>query len=108
VGELDGHEQVEGFPDEHGERPVAQLPAVAVGTVDDAAAPQGSEPLEVGQLVGHTGGQHQPAGLLVGAICELDHERVLLAGDARDRGVHDGDDVVAGELTAGDGTQLAR
>jgi hypothetical protein len=47
---------------EHRDRLVARLPAMAVRAVVDAASPQPGQALDGGKLVGHPGGQQQPAG----------------------------------------------
>ena len=65
---------------EHGDRPVAHLPAVAVGAVHDVASPPLRQPRYVGQLVHQPGGHQQPACPHRPAVGEGEAEAAFLRG----------------------------
>ena len=66
---------------QHGERLVADLPAVAERAVEDGVAPQRREPGDVRRAVLHPGGEEDRAGTLGRAARELEREALAGGGD---------------------------
>ena len=97
---------------QHAERLVADLVAVAVGAVQQVAAPALADAGDVGQLVAQAGGDQHAPGAQVRPPCEGDLERASRGGAGRrpqrDAGDGAGHQVaaVAGDLGAAGGQQL--
>jgi hypothetical protein len=60
-----------------GDRPVAPLPAVAVGAMVDAPAVEGPDPLDLGDLVDDPRGEQELAPRQAGAVVQRDLEPAL-------------------------------
>ena len=75
-GLMDGHRTA----GEDAERMVADLPAMAIGTVDHVAAPALAHAGHVGQIVDHPRGHQQPARRNHAAIVQRHREAIAVAG----------------------------